>query len=290
MRPQTYLAGMIALGCLTLMAKDVWEAKSDFMLWTKAEVQKVLHDSPWVSRSSAGFMTISAIEPTHSRNAIPVRPTIDEMMRDPGRRAEAASPRQPIYYRICLLTAKPIREALLRQLTFPPNIVKSRSSQTTVHVDEIRDIMVAQAEQARLRSIRESYPDDIRVKGDDSHIIISLSIAMVIPQYQRSEDQDESIWWEDSRPARLIALSSSFLAPDTSLSTKTGKKMPFVRYEPPGQDDLGAKFYFSRKLPDGSPRVTMDDKELRFETRIEGKRVRAKFNLKKLAYRDRLQI
>jgi len=255
MRPQTYLAGMIALGCLTLMAKDVWEAKSDFMLWTKAEVQKVLHDSPWVSRSSAGFMTISAIEPTHSRNAIPVRPTIDEMMRDPGRRAEAASPRQPIYYRICLLTAKPIREALLRQLTFPPNIV-----------------------------------NDIRVKGDDSHIIISLSIAMVIPQYQRSEDQDESIWWEDSRPARLIALSSSFLAPDTSLSTKTGKKMPFVRYEPPGQDDLGAKFYFSRKLPDGSPRVTMDDKELRFETRIEGKRVRAKFNLKKLAYRDRLQI
>jgi hypothetical protein len=45
------------------------------------------------------------------------------------------------------------------------------------------------------------------------------------------------------------------------------------RYDAPGLDQLGAKFYFSKILPDGSALVGPGDKELRFESRIEGKRI-----------------
>jgi hypothetical protein len=150
--------------------------------------------------------------------------------------------------------------------------------------------MAGEVERARLRSIRESFPQDIRVRGDDLHIVISISVAMVIPQYQRSGEKDDSIWWENMRSARLMGLSTNMLARDTSLTTKTGKKIPFLRYEPPGPDDLGAKFFFSRIHVDGLRRVSVQDKELRFETRIEGRKVRAKFKLKDMIYRDRLQI
>ena len=53
---------------------------------------------------------------------------------------------------------------------------------------------------------------------------------------------------------------------------------------------LEGKFYFSRRLIDGSPQVAPDDKELRFETRIGNRKVRVKFSLKKLTYQNRLQL
>jgi hypothetical protein len=79
------------------------------------------------------------------------------------------------------------------------------------------------------------------------------------------------------------------LAQEAFLSTKTGKKVHIVAYEPPGVDRLGAKLYFPRRLPDESDLVTPMDNELRFETRVEGQKIEAKFDLRKLAYKGRLE-
>lgn len=54
----------------------------------------------------------------------------------------------------------------------------------------------------------------------------------------------------------------------TFLSTNLGKRVHAVHYEPPGEDGLGAKYYFPRTLPDGSHLLTAQDKEIRFETTL----------------------
>jgi hypothetical protein len=66
----------------------------------------------------------------------------------------------------------------------------------------------------------------------------------------------------------LLKLSTPELTANTFLATKSGKRVYIVRYDPPGQDGLGAKYYFPRYMEDGKPFVTVDDDEVRFETPI----------------------
>ena len=77
---------------------------------------------------------------------------------------------------------------------------------------------------------------------------------------------------------------------NTFLSTSHGKRAEIVRYDPPGLDSLGAKFYFLRRLHDGSALIGNRDTDLQFETRIGGRRVRVKFDLRKMMYKGKLQI
>ncbi len=106
----------------------------------------------------------------------------------------------------------------------------------------------------------------------------------------------------------LMKLASSSLAANTFLATSTGRKVFLSRYDPPGQDGLGAKYYFPRKLPDGTPLITPADKEIRFETMItlnEGTtltgdklgveiertdRIWMQFDLRKMVFEGKLEI
>ena len=97
-------------------------------------------------------------------------------------------------------------------------------------------------------------------------------------------------WREEPRPNELMDLQLSDWTGHTILSTETGRSVEIVRYDPPGLDMLGAKFYFPSRLPDGTPLVANGGKELRFETRINGKSVKAKFDLRKMRYQGRLEI
>ena len=164
----------------------------------------------------------------------------------------------------------------------------------------------------RLKEIVTSRPDDIRVKGDDEAVVIALTITQfvqswVAAQYdigrfaRNGSERNATVvgedtlrmpsdWMEECRPERLSGLSTPDLAGRTFLLTKTGKKAQLLRYEPPGDDLLGAKFYFPRQLSDGIPLATEADRELRFETVIRGRKVKVSFNLKKLVYKGKLEI
>ena len=88
----------------------------------------------------------------------------------------------------------------------------------------------------------------------------------------------------EQRCLRLDLQSHTFLA-----SGRDGR-VSAVHYEPPHSDWLGAKFYFPRYLPGGTPLITAKDKELKFETRIGGRKIKAKFDLRKLQYKGTLEI
>ncbi len=49
-------------------------------------------------------------------------------------------------------------------------------------------------------------------------------------------------------------------------------------------------YYFPRNLPDGKPLVAPGDKELRFETLIDKRQVKIKFDLGKMRYKGKLEI
>jgi hypothetical protein len=56
-------------------------------------------------------------------------------------------------------------------------------------------------------------------------------------------------WKEESCPEKLMNLQTFDLAGKTFLSTKSGRKAEVLRYEPPGNDMLGAKSLFFLQTP-----------------------------------------
>jgi len=189
-------------------------------------------------------------------------------------------------YRISLLTSRAVRCALLRSFSFSNRASAKLHAGNSVSVAELMRETDGDAERIRLERFIALNPDDIRVRGDGDYIILSVSMTT------RNLRWVGRRWWprEDTRPKELSQVRFEDLAEKTQLSTKTGKTIHLVRYEPPGMDMLGAKFYFPRHLPDGSPAVTRGDRELRFETEIDGRKIRAKFDLKKMLYLGYLEI
>jgi len=95
-------------------------------------------------------------------------------------------------------------------------------------------------------------------KGDPDNIMIVMQVTAKpasspsLPEYRSA----------------LMNLRTPDLTSNASLATKTGKKVFLVHYEPPGKDGLGAKLFFPRNMPDGTPFVTAEDEEVRFQMEI----------------------
>lgn len=130
----------------------------------------------------------------------------------------------------------------------------------------------------------EKYID----QGDDHNIVLLMSLSSNPPQcasYGAMLDL-------------LDSLKTADLADSSYLSTDRGKKVSLVKYDPYGENGFGVKLHFPRELATGGPLVTADDKEIRFETvialpvkaTIRSVRIRANWNLKKMAFSGRLEI
>jgi hypothetical protein len=141
-------------------------------------------------------------------------------------------------------------------------------------------------EQARLKKFIASNPNSSIVQGDEEHIILSF----IVPSPGKPSPKNILAWGEDHSDEAFSAIDSSKLIANTSLETDSGKRIKIFRYEPPGTDRLGAKFFFKRKLPDGSPFITSGDKELRFETRLNDRKLKLKFDLRKMIYKGKLEF
>lgn len=267
-----------------LVAKNWWE-KKPYMEWSVAEVDRMLNESPWVAVSVRGLFR-------------------DQHPTDP----------YPDNWRIVLLTALPVREAYLRRLSFHDDVGAKPDFQTSVPVNAAKTRPEPEEAQYRLQRFMALYPDDIRVRGDEHQIVVGMSVTHYMPPVspigggiERSSDVTgitaagggktsvptdltRQPWVEDTSPGELMALQLPDLLRETFLSTQTGRRVEILRYDRPSLDMLGAKLYFSRTLPDGRPLITDKDRELRFETRINGKSIKAKFDLKKMRYKRKLEI
>jgi len=95
-------------------------------------------------------------------------------------------------------------------------------------------------------------------RTDPDRIIVAVNITTE----PRSSSSLHGYW------AALMSLSTPALSSNTSLTTNTGKKVYIGLYRPPTGDGLGARYYFPRRLPDGTPLLTGAEREINFETQI----------------------
>ncbi len=172
-------------------------------------------------------------------------------------------------FHLHFLTAKPIRMALARR-----QMLDSKGQADKTELDRF----VAQS--------------------SDQYLILALTLSS-IPRGLSSESGYLSA---------LLKLSTPDLTANTFLATKTGKRVYLVRYDPPGRDGLGAKYYFPRFMEDGRPFVTVDDAEVRFETYLtlvesgtasgtpgefenqRTDRIWMQFDLRKMVFEGKLEI
>ena len=87
----------------------------------------------------------------------------------------------------------------------------------------------------------------------------------------------------------LADIDASSLVPVTRLATNAGKRVELSSYQPPGSRGAGALYYFPRILPDGTPLIAQSDRELVFETVINKKKLKIKFDLGKLKYKGKIE-
>jgi hypothetical protein len=247
-----------------LVAKD-WKEKSSSE-WTETNLWEILMDSAWVSQTSSDFPG-SAIR----GSKLPDRTHLGLVVN---------SLRYPM---IRFLTAKPIRDAqAMRTIFMNPRIS---------HVISIQDLTEEfrqddnEAGQARLQRFAKDNPDDIRVIGDPDYIVVTITMTQV------THCNFGLVRQEVTFPiAELEDIQLSELAANTFLSVGEKGRIPISRYQPPQRDRLGAKIFFPRFLLNGKPSVAVEDKELRFETWIQGKKISGKFNLMEMVYKDKLEI
>ena len=253
MRKPASLFLLSALMAITSAIAQDWKQKP-FTTWNTKDVTKVLTDSPWV--------------------------TLAQILTDWSFRGYVKA----TYYRIRLLTAAPIRMAYLRYATF----VQDRREMTIDYKDLVEEGTPNRAASLYERFVRAN-PDDIRLKGSEDYIILSITLTVYDPDWRGSR----SVWppeFEYAGADLLGDLQLSDLADCTFLSTSSSQKVCLVRYERSSYDRLGAKFYFPRRLSPDKDWVNPRDKELIFSTRINGKNITAKFDLRKLTYNGKLEF
>jgi hypothetical protein len=244
MRRFTIAASMILPAlCSLLIARG--GGSKPYTRWSAGKVVMILTDSPWARTIGVGW---------RDRD-------------DPYRY-------YPFIYHVNLLTARPVREAVLRSIALDQG--------ASVRLGDLlkKD---REAEQARLEEFVASNPDSLVVKGDKEHIVVSLILkkpGRLLPGKILNEPSD----------GEFSAIDAPKLIADARLETDSGKQLKVSRYEPPGKDRLGAKFFFERKLPDCSPFIAAGDRELRFETSLNDRKLKVKFDLKKMRYKGKLEF
>lgn len=172
-------------------------------------------------------------------------------------------------FHLHFLTAKPIRMALARR-----QMLGNKAQADTAELERF----VAQS--------------------SDKYLILALTLSSI----------PKGISSESGYLSALLKLSTPELTTNTFLATKTGKRVYLVRYDPPGRDGLGAKYYFPRFMEDGRPFVTVDDGEVRFETYLtlvesgtasgtpgefenqRTDRIWMQFDLRKMVFEGKLEI
>jgi len=267
---------MVVLAFSMVSLANDWKQRP-YDTWTNQDVYDVLNKSPWVKVSSTSFAVPAVIG--ESRKGTAVSGGMGVGGGDGGNHT-VSNHLVPFFPAIRLLTAKPLRDAYLRR-SFLRELfgwgVGGQPIDVKALTREVSD---------RAKEAQDKYAKSNPIMmGDAKHIVVSIvfeasyiNLPAAVMRYGVSS----------ANP--LENVSQSDLMPVTFLSTKTGKRMVLCDYLSPGKDGLGAKFFFFRTAPDGTPSVGMEDKELRFETRIKGKKIEAKFDLSKLVYQGKLEL
>ena len=231
---------MLALATLTLApnaAAQVW-TKKPWTEWSKSDCQKILSDSPWATDAGLGNTVMQVVSET---SAVP------------GREAAPS-----ITYQVRLLSARPVREAMMRLQQLDPKYAAFPPDQ--------KQKFEAQAKQF--------------IEGDFSdRVVFQVNYSANAQSY----DQILIRAWQSQSPE--VIKQSTFLNP--------GKIAPLaVQVGQAGSHEL--QFIFPRKSAKGEPSISPDAKEISLEFESPGigtlapDRIFIRFSTKKMLLNGQL--
>ena len=228
--------------------------------WTemaKKEAEKLLNDSPWGQTQTDTDTTEMFYSPTKAGTSSIGRPeaskapptnqqSINNNRADQGATNQAVS----INYRVRLLSAKPVREAISRM------------------------VMLGSATPAEdVAALMQTFVD----RDFSEYIVISVLFDSLDGRYSGPAMQ------------AFASATADTLRNKTYLERKDGKRLYLLDYRSPQADGLGAKFVFERS-PDGRLFINGDSGNFRFYSEVGDKiKLNVKYNVPELVYNGVLE-
>ena len=218
------------LALLVVVGAAVAQKDKKWTEWNKKEAQKMLEDSPWAKTQNETDTTEGFFQPTSQKDVNGAGKGVNE---DERTKQGAANQSSNVKYFVRFLSARPIREALIRTL----ELNNSGADAATV---------------ARWHQ----YAD---ARGQDSNTII------VTVGYQGGQGCDRRCIGPVEQAFNSAV--SGTLKNKTYLQRSDGKQLFLEKYIPPGKDGFGAQFVFVR-MPDEKAFIDANNKEVRFYSEV----------------------
>ena len=180
--------------------------------WSKKEVDKTLNDSPWAQTQTDTDTSEMNYSPTISQTTSGRREDtrIAEASRtESGAKNSAIS----VKYRVRLLSAKPIREALARTV-----------------------LSAQEKENPELAQQLQGFVD----RDFNEYVVVAVTVEASDQRYTAPIAQ------------AFGSATAEILKNSTYLERKDGKRLFLLEYRPPSNDGMGAKFIFSRSVEGAS--------------------------------------
>ncbi|MFN2599476.1 MAG: hypothetical protein ABR563_20085 [Pyrinomonadaceae bacterium] len=238
----TVAAISTCLLCLTLSAQD--KKQKPWTEWSKKDVEKMLNDSPWGQTQTVTDTSEMFFSPT-------ARPTASGASRNSASRDAqgATNEATDVKYRIRLFSARPIRQALARQLMLSMSAPNKDVEQ-------------------RLKNFAE-------LQSNES-IIVTVT-------FESNDSRFGNAAMQSFNTATVASLKNS-----TYLERSDGKRVFLAEYVPPGKDGFGARFIFPRVVGERNF-ITGDAGEVRFASMLDKIELNMKFKVSKMNYNDALE-
>jgi len=202
-------AALIIVSLIVVIAAQQSKPWSE---WSKKDVEKTLNDSPWGQTQTETDTSEMTYSPTISQTTTGRRE--DSRIADASRTESGAkNSAMSVKYRVRLLSAKPIREALARTvLSAQPSENAELTQQLQAFVD---------------RDFAEYVVVAVTVEASDQRYSAPIAKA-------------------------FTGATTETLKNTTYLERKDGKRVFLLDYRPPSNDGMGAKFVFARLVEGAS--------------------------------------
>jgi hypothetical protein len=207
--------------------------------WSAKDAQKILDDSPWGQTQTETSLEEMFFNPTAVQRQSESRQT-----------QGATNQATPVNFRIRFLSAKPIRQALMRVIEAQQKTPNRELS------EQMRDFVERNFDQWIVIAVHWDSPDQ-RFSGPVMQAFKSANLGV--------------------------------LKNNTFLEIKGGKRLFLEDYKPPINDGLGAKFIFPRVV-EGQPFITPDTGSVRFYSEVfDAFRLNMRFKVADMMYEGKLE-
>lgn len=208
--------------------------------WTEKDAQKLLDESPWAHTQVFSSPVTLFRGPTTGRQGI----------NNPN--SENTANATHINFRIRFLSARPVRQAIARQL-------EAKQKQP------LSDEMVTMIKNFTSGEFQE-------------YIVVTVTC-----------DANEAGANLHEAQGLLMGRGTADLKQTTFLETKGGKRVFLQEFQRPRSDGLGARFIFPRML-DGKPFITSESDEIRFFAELDSTyRLDRRYKIKDMMYEGKLE-